>query len=144
MKVSLIIFLIGFFTISPAIYMGIKYFDGKVTEHPYETGLKYNKEQKTVKDSGLALDAIESRRDGDDVKMEFALEKKPGVNLDGTAFFVTRPASDKQLIQIKVNPRGNGVYESEFTVRSRGYHVLKMMCRVHGEDIVLQKSFYID
>lgn len=143
MKISLIIIFIGLLTVAPAVYTGIKYFDGKVTEHPYETGLKYDADKKFISENGLGIEVESCVRDGENVNLEFKLDGR-NVTVEQAVFYVTRPATDKNEINIKTMAKPDGQYASVFALPSHGYHILKAECRINGREITLQKSFNIN
>jgi len=144
MRVSLIIFIIGFITIAPSIYVGIKYFDGKVTDQPYETGLMYDEDKKFISDNGLALDQINVSRIDKNVEIKFELTKKSGVKLDELQFFVSRPATNQNSIEISAENISDSLFKAGFSIDSVGHHILLAKSRVNGKEVSLQKSFYIN
>lgn len=144
MKVSLIIFLVGFITIAPSIYVGIKYFDGKVTDQPYETGLLYDENRKFISDNNIGLNILNHTENGGQIILQFALNCAPEANVESAEFYVTRPATDKTLMAIPVEKEENGLYASVFSMDSKGHHILKAKSRINGKDIVIQKGFYIN
>jgi len=144
MKVSLIIFLIGFITIAPSIWVGIKYFDGKVVDQPYETGLQYDEGKKLIKDNGLKLSVLDCTRSNDVIDIHFILDRNDSVDLEDTEFFISRPASDKGKVKLDTRMADEGVYESVVTLNTLGYHILKAKGKINGKEISLQKSFYIN
>jgi len=144
LKISLIIFLIGFITIAPSIYLGIKYFDGKVTDQPYESGLMYDETNKFISDNGIGLDIMKQEKKGNLVSIEFALNCSDKVSVESTDFYITRPATDKEQILIEVNKTDDGKYASAFSLEHYGHYVLKAKSKINGKDILLQKGFYIN
>ena len=144
MKVSLIIFLIGFITIAPSIFIGIKYFDGKVVEQPYETGLKYDEDKKLIADNGLDLDVLSCSSMNNVVNLQFILDKNSDVDLTEQEFYITRPASDHNIQKLDTKMADEGVYESVVTLNTKGYHILKAKGKLNGQEVSLQKSFYIN
>lgn len=144
MKVSLIIFLIGFMTIAPSIYLGIKYFDGKVVEQPYETGLKYDEDKKLVEENGLGLSVLNCNRMDKIVNLYFMLDKNEDVELSEAEFYITRPASDKEKVKLDTKMADEGLYQTVVTLETKGYHILKAIGKINGEQVSFQKSFYIN
>lgn len=131
----------GFLTIAPSIYIGIKYFDGKVTAQPYEEGLVYDAAKKLIEDNGLQISMLTCAKDGENALLEFSLE---GTRLENPVYQVTRPASDKDMFEIVPEERHNGLYASIFTVNAEGYHILKVTGTLEGRPVSIQKSFYIN
>jgi nitrogen fixation protein FixH len=144
MKVSLIIFLIGFITIAPSIYLGIKYFDGKVTDQPYETGLQYDTDKKFITDNGLELNILNMASQNGQVEMAFTIAMNEGAGMENTSFFITRPATAQGTISVETQKNAEGIYSTAFNIDTKGYHILKVVSRVNGKDVTLQKSFYIN
>jgi len=136
--------MIGLLTIAPSIYIGIKYFDGKVVEKPYESGLTYNEDKKFISDNGLDLKILNNKKNGDNVVLEFVFDKNDGVSVADTSFFITRPASDQDLIQINTEQGADGAYKSNFSLKTMGNHILKMVSTINGKHVQIQKSFYIN
>ncbi len=87
-------------TIAPSIYVGIKYFDGKVIDQPYESGLTYDADKKFISDNGLGLTILKQDKNGDSVEMQFSFDKKTDINLEETSFYIARPATEQGKIQI--------------------------------------------
>jgi len=143
-KVSLIIFLIGFITIAPSIYLGIKYFDGKVTDHPYESGLLYDETKKFVSDNSIELDITKQEKMGQTVNIEFTLNYSDNVSMESSDFFITRPATNQGQIPITANEIGHKKYATVFSLDNYGHYVLKAKSKISGKDILLQKGFYIN
>ncbi|MGD9808650.1 MAG: FixH family protein [Deferribacterales bacterium] len=144
MKVSLIIFLIGFMTIAPSIYIGIKYFDGKVVEQPYESGLKYDEDKKLIAENGLDLDVLSCVTTDNMVSLQFMLDKNSGADFTDPEFYITRPASDHEIQKLNTKMADEGVYETVVTLNTKGYHILKAKGKLNGQEVSLQKSFYIN
>ncbi len=143
MKISLLIFLVGFLTIAPSIYLGIKYFDGKVTEKPYETGLEYDKCEKIIKDNGLALENIRTVTNGNKVSIEFAIANATGVAFADEKFAVERPATNGDMVYITPTVE-DGSYKAEFPANGYGNFVLEVRAKVASDEIALRKNFYIN
>lgn len=143
MKVSLIIFFIGFLTIAPSIYVGVKYFDGKVTDQPYETGLNYDADKKFLKDNGLEINIIDQQKNADKITLKFKISDK-NTSVDRVEFAISRPATNKDMKMIEADASSDGTYASVFTIDSEGYYVLMAKGTLKGKNISLQKSFYIN
>lgn len=143
MKISLLIFLVGFLTIAPSIYVGIKYFDGKVTEKPYETGLEYDKSEEIIKDNGLTLENIRTVKNGDKISIEFALANTTGVAVTDEKFAVERPATNGDIVYITPTVDG-GSYKAEFPAKGYGNFILEVRAKVAADEIALRKNFYIN
>ncbi|WP_277655783.1 FixH family protein [Seleniivibrio woodruffii] len=144
MKVSLIIIFIALLTIAPCIYLGVKYFDGKITESPYETGLEYDKSEKIIKDAGLALENIKAQKNGDKVFIEFAVANAGGVQLVPERFTVGRPASNQEQTELAPQTDANGLYKAEFSTSGYGNYVLELRAKVASDEVALRKNFYIN
>ncbi|PLX69863.1 MAG: hypothetical protein C0603_02710 [Denitrovibrio sp.] len=144
MKSSLIIFLIGFLTIAPSIYVGAKYFDGKVVDQPYESGLTYNADKKFISENGLGLTIIKNAKTGNNVDLQFSFDKNKEVELGETSFFLTRPATNQEKIQIKVEKTVDGIYASAFELNTYGHYILKAITTANGKRVAIQKSLYIN
>ena len=143
MKASLIIFLIGFLTIAPSIYVGAKYFDGKVIDQPYESGLTYNEDKNFITDKGLGLTILENIKTGDSLNLKFTFDMNADVKPKETTFFIARPATEQGKIQIDPEMGADGKYASVFDLNSYGHYILKAVTTVEGKTIAIQKSFYI-
>lgn len=93
-------------TIAPSIYVGIKYFDGKVIDQPYESGLTYDADKKFISDNGLGLTILkQDKKNGDSVEMQFSFDKKTDINLEETSFYIARPATEQGKIQINAEKK---------------------------------------
>lgn len=143
MRISLIIIFIGLCTVAPAFYFGITLFDGKVTEKPYETGLQYNRMNNVIKEDDIVLDGIKTIKKDGNVLMSFAFGHKGGIKLDNAKFFVTRPATDKGTVALAAVRQPDGTYKSEFKQNGYGYFILQAQADASGEQISVQKNFYI-
>ncbi|ADD68312.1 hypothetical protein Dacet_1543 [Denitrovibrio acetiphilus DSM 12809] len=144
MRVSIIIFLIGFITIAPSIYVGIKYFDGKVTDQPYETGLKYDSDKQFIKENGLDLSIISQSRTDNIVNLNFTVKNAGEVALENIEFYLSRPATNKETLKLDAEPSTDGSYASAFSLDQHGYYILMAKSKVNDRVIRLQKSFYIN
>ncbi|MGE4266175.1 MAG: hypothetical protein AB7F25_01935 [Deferribacterales bacterium] len=123
--------------------MGIKYFDGKVTEKPYETGLEYDKCEKIINENGLALENIKTVKNGDKVSIQFAFANTTGVAVTDEKFVVERPATNGDIVYITPQTDGK-LYKAEFPVNGYGNFVLEVRAKVAADEIALRKNFYIN
>jgi nitrogen fixation protein FixH len=144
MKVSLIIFLIGFLTIAPSIWIGVKYFDGKVVDQPYETGLKYDENKKLIADNGMKLDVVKYSLSDEIVQIYFTLDRNEDAKVTDTEFYLTRPATDKGIVKLDVQMADEWLYSTSLALAEHGHYLLKAKAKIDGKDVMLQKSFYID
>ena len=144
MKVSLIILIIGLITIAPSIYVGIKFFDGKVVEQPYESGLTYDADKKFISDNGLKLTILTNEKTDKDVKLAFSFDKNDNINIEETSFFITRPATNQGNIKLDAKIDKDGVYASAFKLENYGHYILKAITTINGKKIAIQKGFYIN
>jgi len=143
MKVTLIILFIGLLTIAPCIYVGVKYFDGKVTAHPYEAGLAYDENKKFINDNQLDLKILSTSKNGSEINISFTLESRPGTDINADSFIVSRPATDKDNIDIQTEQTADGVFKSAFNTDTYGHYILMADTTVNGRKVSLKKSFYI-
>jgi nitrogen fixation protein FixH len=143
MRPTLLILFLAFLTIFPSIYVGIKYFDGKVTAQPYESGLKYDENKKFIEDNELSLQILNINTVSDESSISFNLKKKEGLDIENVKWFLTRPATNKDMISLAVTKDGQA-YSTVFTTKSYGYHVLEALAVINGKEVHLKKGFYIN
>lgn len=143
MRVSLIIIAIAFLTIAPSIYVGIKYFDGKVNDAPYENGLKYNETKNFINDNKLALSVVKIIQADGKVKVVYSVANDGETLINHTAV-IARPAEEKDVVSVAPVFDETGAYTAEFASPKKGYYVLKAKFAYKGKDISLEKSFYIN
>jgi len=143
MKPTLFILFLGFLTVYPSVYVGMKYFDGKVTPQPYESGLKYDEDKKFIAENGLELQILDINNESDKSNLSFAFYKANGVKIENVRWSLTRPATNKDGIILTPENDGNK-YEAAFETDAYGYHILKGEISVDGKVVSIQKGFYIN
>lgn len=131
-------------TIAPCVFVGVKYFDGKVTDSPYETGLLYDENKQFISENGIEIDIFNHKKTDGKVFMEFALNCSENVNVESAEFFIARPATNKGQIKIQAEKNKDGKYASVFDLDKYGHYVLKAKSKISGKDLLIQKSFYIN
>lgn len=143
MKVTLIIFFIGFLTIAPSIYFGAKLFDGKVTEKPYETGLEYNKIKDIIEKNGFTITDISAKREAGTINISFKIRQNTSAVLENISFYVSRPASNQDVFKLDAVRDREG-YKASFSTTEKGNFILEVRAKVSGSDISFQKNFYTE
>jgi nitrogen fixation protein FixH len=142
MKVSLIIFFIGFLTIAPSIYFGNKMFDGKVEANSYENGLAYDKIKSTIKNYDLAVAIHEKTVTEQGLTLKFSVDSSKPFPAENFAAEVDRPVA-REALTGKLS-ESEGIYTLELQHAEKGYNILKVSFMLEGNEIALKKNFYVN
>ena len=140
MKVSIIIFFIGFLSVIPVIIVGTKMFDGRVEAGTYEKGLAYDETRQILKDKGVELKVTETEYTDGGTSVYFTL---------GSDFLpeniraeVSRPAGRETLYAEAA--KTDGGYMLSLPSLEQGNHTLKVSFDADGKEIGIRKNFYIN
>ncbi|GAB1535554.1 hypothetical protein ADMFC3_11850 [Geovibrio sp. ADMFC3] len=139
MRITIIIFLLGFITVAPSAIVGKKLFDGRVEADSYEKGLVYDEMKDTVMEKGLKLTVKKIEQYDQSVRLDFSLGgtfKPAEIKTE-----VERPVGGVPF-EIKAAEDGDG-YTASMPQLEKGYHILKVSFAVDGKEIRLKKNFYI-
>ena len=144
MRVSLIIFTIGFLTILPSIIVGKIYFDGRLTKDTYELGLAYDEHKKIVRDYGLGAAIVDSDFSGSEASVVFDITSSKPVDLSTVKCMVTRPVEAGDLSIGSPVKMADGRYKTAFKAVGKGHYLLRYTLTADGKEVAVVKSFYIN
>jgi hypothetical protein len=138
-RVSIIIFLIGFLSVIPVVIVGVKMFDGRVEAGSYEKGLAYDETRRIIKEKGYELNIIKSEYSEDRTLVTFTLggEQSPDtINAE-----VSRPVG-KEVIVATAEKIDDGYLLSLPSIE-QGNHTLTVLLEADGKLVAIRKNFYI-
>jgi hypothetical protein len=141
MKVTILIFLLGFLTVAPSIVVGNMLFDGRVEDNSYEKGLAYDEMQKVIMNNGLKITVRKIEQTEKSVIVDFTLGKG-SFHPEQISTAVERPVG-KTSVQGKLYEAGSS-YELSLPRMDKGYHILCVNFDVDGKPVRLKKNFYIN
>jgi hypothetical protein len=138
-RVSIIIFLIGFLSVIPVVIVGVKMFDGRVEAGSYEKGLAYDETRRIIKEKGYELNITKSEHKDNGTAVSFTLgsnETPDTLNAE-----VSRPVGKEVIITTAEKKEGG--YSLALPLIEQGNHTLKVIFHVDGKEIAIKKNFYI-
>lgn len=139
MKVSIIIFLLGFLSVIPAVVIGTKMFDGRVEAGTYEKGLAYDENRRIISDNAIELNVTRTEQTADGTSVYFNLG---GFRPENITAEISRPAG-REAIFAEPLAESDGYFLSLPSI-GQGNHMLKVVFDVDGKEVGIRKNFYIN
>jgi len=144
---ALIIFVIivGLAAVAGSIFVGVKGFDGTVTENPYETGLRWDDAQKKMHELGWSVEILNKEfTSGDnDVLISILDKNNTPLALTDIALRISRPATatynkNFDIIQVK-----DGVYLARLNFPLFGYWDIGIHVSSVGDTLYFEKRVFV-
>ncbi|MDK2792311.1 MAG: hypothetical protein PWQ25_1174 [Deferribacteres bacterium] len=139
MRMMLGLVLLGFLLLGSSFYFGIKYFDGKVEEKPYEEASLYDMKREIVEKNHLSLEILNIEKLDNKYKICFTINGNIERPFPIEGVEILRPAG-KDVIRPDIRVR-----EKICSVNvplSQGYYILKVFLRMK-EIVSLEKTISI-
>lgn len=140
MKVSIIIFLIGFLSVIPAVIIGTKMFDGRVEAGTYEKGLVYDETRRIIKEKGIELNVTETAYKDGGASVYFSLGES--FRPENIRAEISRPAG-REILYAEAARLDDG-YMLSLPEIEQGNHILKVTFDADGKEIGIRRNFYIN
>jgi nitrogen fixation protein FixH len=141
-----IVSIIGLAAVGGSIVVGVKSFDGIVTEHPYEKGLLWDEIRNKEMELGWQIDIqnMEFVTGNNDVLI--SVLDKYGRHLagPGVTFMISRPATpayDKYFDTIKVK---EGMFKARINLPLYGYWDIDIDVSSGGDKLLFKKRIFVD
>lgn len=137
--------IIGVGAVAGSIVVGVRSFDGTVTEHPYEEGLRWDEIQKNKSDLGWQVNIDESSLAVGENKFMISVIDRHGKPLEGSDLAVTagRPATaehDQHAAAVEVD---KGVFRTSVDFMLKGHWDIKIDVARGGDAASFNKRIYV-
>lgn len=141
-----IVAIIGFTAVIGAIFVGVKSFDGIVTEHPYEKGLMWDEIRNKENELGWI---VEVRRTdfftgGNEVEISALDKNNQPLPVSKVTLRISRPSSatyDRYFDIIQVR---DGVFSSRLNFPLFGYWDIGIKISSGGDTLLFEKRVYVN
>ncbi|MBI5665581.1 MAG: FixH family protein [Nitrospirae bacterium] len=142
----IIVSIIGVAAVAGSIVVGVKSFDGIVTEHPYEKGLAWDEIRNKEKELGWSVDIENTEFVMGDNEVSISVLDKSGRRLTGSLINVmicrqATTAYDKRFDPIKVE---EGTFRAKVNFPLYGYWDMAMDVSSGGETLLFKKRVFVD
>ncbi len=129
-----------------SVFVGMKNFDGTVTDHPYEEGLQWDEREKKKRQLGWQIEFTNRDLRTGDNAVELSILDKQGKHLaaDEVRVLISRPATpayDKYFDTIKVS---GGRYRATVHFPLYGYWDVGVKVSEGGESLFINKKIYVN
>lgn len=140
-----IVIIAGLAAVAGAIFVGVKSFDGVVTEHPYEKGLLWDETERKKEELGWRIEFQDGQfiTGENDVLISVLDDNDMPVTLTEVALRISRPAITKfdryfDIIQVK-----DGVYSARMNFPLFGYWNVGMNVSNEEDTLFLERKVYV-
>lgn len=143
--VIIIIVIIGLAAVAGPIIVGIKSFDGTVTENPYEKGLIWDEVQNKKHELGWEVELREKHFTTGDNDISISIRDKSGRAVSGSSvsLMISRPSSKTYDRYFDTIQTGEGVFASHVHFPLFGYWNIEVKV-TGGEDALLfEKRIFV-
>ncbi len=142
----IIVIAMGFIVVIASIIVGIKSFDGIVTENPYEEGLKWDKRNEEIEELGLVIEVKNREFRTGDNDILIGLYKNDGTPYNSTSIrlYITRPSTDRYDMEVIATRIGDGLYKTSINLPIYGYWQVIIRHEGLEEDIIFKKEIFVE
>lgn len=137
--------IIGAAAVAGSIVVGVRSFDGIVTEHPYEKGLLWDEIQNRKDELGWTVEIGDTDliTGGNDV--EISLINKDGKPVPGSSVsvMISRPSTTEYDKHFDTVRGREGVFISTLTFPLFGYWNVGINVTTAGETLLFEKRIYV-
>lgn len=140
------VIIVGLAAVAGSIIVGVKSFDGIVTENPYETGLRWDDARKKMRDLGWIIE-IQNEKfiTGDnDVSISVFDKNKIPLSLTEIALSISRPATEKYNKEFDIIQIRDGVYSARLNFPLFGFWDIGIRVSNGGDELFFEKKVFVN
>jgi nitrogen fixation protein FixH len=134
----------GLLAVAGSIIIGIRSFDGPVTEHPYKRGLQWDSIQQKRESLGWHVIINNDVLYTGINELSFSLLDRNGSPLDGKdiGIEITRPSSSRHDAEVAAEDRGNR-YRAVINFPLYGYWDMSFTVKTENEEVAITKRVFV-
>ncbi|GAB4543497.1 MAG: hypothetical protein Fur0020_12980 [Thermodesulfovibrionia bacterium] len=139
----IIVTIIGLSAVIGSIIVGTMVFEGKVTERPYETGLRYDEMEKAKEEIIFDIETKDLKKGENE--LIFTLKDKEGrpITDPQLTLKVSRPSTALYDRQYPLNFNSPGRYSARVSFPLHGYWDIKIEFLWHWRPVMIEKRVYV-
>ncbi|RJR20261.1 MAG: hypothetical protein C4581_03515 [Nitrospiraceae bacterium] len=140
-----IVVIIGLFAVVGAIIIGVKSFDGIVTEHPYEKGLMWDEIRHKENELGWTVDVRMRKSFAGDNEVEISVldrNKRP-LTVSKMDLHISRPTAATFDRYFDIIPLGDGVFLSRPDFPLSGYWDIRINVSSGEDALLFEKRVFV-
>jgi nitrogen fixation protein FixH len=140
-----IVIIIGLTAVAGAIFIGVKSFDGIVTEHPYEKGLLWDETERKRSKLGWRVEILNREFiTGDNNVVISVLDKNNmPLTLTNAALHVSRPATATSNKNFDIILIRDGMFSARLNFPQFGYWDIGINISSGGESLLFEKRVFV-
>jgi len=136
--------LIGIAAVVGAVIMGNMTFDGTVVEHPYERGLRWDRENTLREQSGLEVAIISPELTVGKGTLEIFVKGSDGLSYEGPVTLrFSRPETTDLDRRYEATGRGGGRYEALVELPRHGAWEVSVDLRSGGNTVSFMRKVHV-
>ncbi|MGA1862626.1 hypothetical protein OWM07_07065 [Deferribacter thermophilus] len=139
MKQMILLILSGLLTIFITLFFAVKYFDGKIVEEPYYTGLDYDKNKNLINKYNFDIIVNKMTKKGEICSVDFSINGDTEFYLKDLNINYT---VENGSIELEKNFKGNSGVVGFECVDNR-YYILKAIVELKDHNLTLEKVLYV-
>lgn len=144
---TLIIFVIlaGLAAVAGSIVVGVKSFDGTVTENPYEAGLRWDDAQKKMQELGWTFEILNKEFITGENDVLISIFDKYNMPLAPTEIelSISRPATETYNKKFEINQMKEGVFSSQLNFPMFGFWDIGIHVMSGGDALRFEKRVFV-
>ncbi|UCD34160.1 MAG: FixH family protein [Nitrospiraceae bacterium] len=132
--------------VAGSVYVGIKTFDGPVTEHPYEEGLRWDEQENQRDALGWRVDLANRVIRAGDNEIVLSVHDRKGFPLDdaSVAVTLTRPSTGAYDMQYRAIRGEDSLYRLAVVFPLYGYWDLRIAVEQKDKRVLFEKRVYAE
>lgn len=113
----------GLLIVAASIIVGIRSFDGTVTDNAYEEGLRWDDTNKMIKELGIIVKFRNKKIRVGENDVFISINRSDGTpyNPSSLRLHITRPSTDRYDIDVTAERIGDGLYRARMNLPLYGY-----------------------
>jgi len=141
-----LVIIIGIAAVAGSIVVGLKSFDGTVTENPYEKGLLWDDVQEKMNDLGWSIEihGKEFTAGDNDVLISILDKNNLPLALAEVTLRISRPATATFNQYFDIIQVGNGVFSARLNFPLFGYWDIGVHVSSGGDTLYFEKRVFIN
>jgi len=140
------VIIIGLLIVVASIIVGIKSFDGTVTDNAYEEGLRWDEVNKRIKELGLVIEFTNRDLHRGENDLLISIKKGDGMpyNTPSLRLYITRPSTDRYDMDIMAERISDGLYRARINLPLYGYWQVIIIPEGFGKNEGFIKEIFIE